>query len=207
MSEASTPSPRTLRRARTRAAILGAAAGCFGRLGFAGASMDALAAEAGVTKPTIYAHFGSKEALFDAALRQAFAGLKDQPMPPAADLAAARAALIGHARTVVDGMLAPRTLGLLRAAVAEALARPEWARALFAGTPTSPLAGWMADLDARGLLRIEDPATAGTLLHGLVKGPLVYPAMLGAGEAPDADTRARVIAEAVRIFLAGHAVG
>ena len=52
-----------------RAAILEAAKQLFVREGFAGASMDKIAAEAGVSKLTVYSHFGDKEALFAAAIR------------------------------------------------------------------------------------------------------------------------------------------
>lgn len=52
-----------------RAAILEAAKRLFPRDGFAGVSMDQIAAEAGVSKLTVYSHFGDKEALFAAAVR------------------------------------------------------------------------------------------------------------------------------------------
>jgi TetR/AcrR family transcriptional repressor of mexJK operon len=52
-----------------RAAILEAAKRLFPREGFAGISMDQIAAEAGVSKLTVYSHFGDKEALFAAAVR------------------------------------------------------------------------------------------------------------------------------------------
>ena len=52
-----------------RASILEAAKLLFAREGFAGASMDQIAAEAGVSKLTVYSHFGDKEALFAAAIR------------------------------------------------------------------------------------------------------------------------------------------
>ena len=52
-----------------RAAILEAAKRLFSSEGFAGASMDQIAAEAGVSKLTVYSHFGDKEALFAAAVR------------------------------------------------------------------------------------------------------------------------------------------
>ena len=52
-----------------RAAILEAAKRLFATEGFAGASMDQIAAEAGVSKLTVYSHFGDKEALFAAAIR------------------------------------------------------------------------------------------------------------------------------------------
>lgn len=52
-----------------RAAILEAAKRLFSSEGFNGASMDQIAAEAGVSKLTVYSHFGDKEALFSAAVR------------------------------------------------------------------------------------------------------------------------------------------
>jgi AcrR family transcriptional regulator len=47
--------------------ILDAAVAVFAREGHGRASMDAIAADAGITKPTLYARFGSKEGLFTAA--------------------------------------------------------------------------------------------------------------------------------------------
>jgi TetR/AcrR family transcriptional regulator, mexJK operon transcriptional repressor len=52
-----------------RASILEAAKRLFAREGFAGVSMDQIAAEAGVSKLTVYSHFGDKEALFRAAIQ------------------------------------------------------------------------------------------------------------------------------------------
>lgn len=52
-----------------RAAILEAAKRMFTQLGFDGASMDQIASEAGVSKLTVYSHFGDKEALFGAAVK------------------------------------------------------------------------------------------------------------------------------------------
>jgi TetR/AcrR family transcriptional repressor of mexJK operon len=51
--------------------MIAAAHRLFSERGFDGASMDAIAAEAGVSKPTVYRHFESKESLFDAALESA----------------------------------------------------------------------------------------------------------------------------------------
>jgi TetR/AcrR family transcriptional regulator, mexJK operon transcriptional repressor len=52
-----------------RDAILDAAKRLFAGDGYAGVSMDQIAAEAGVSKLTVYSHFGDKEALFAAAVR------------------------------------------------------------------------------------------------------------------------------------------
>src|SRR6476660_182308 len=51
-----------------RRAIAEAAARIFIRDGFAGASVDDIAGEAGVSKPTVYAYFGNKETLFHSML-------------------------------------------------------------------------------------------------------------------------------------------
>ena len=51
-----------------RAAILEAAKQLFAREGFKGVSMDQIAAAAGVSKLTVYSHFGDKESLFSAAI-------------------------------------------------------------------------------------------------------------------------------------------
>jgi TetR/AcrR family transcriptional repressor of mexJK operon len=52
-----------------RAAILDAAKALFVRNAFAGTSMDAVAAEAGVSKLTVYSHFGDKDNLFREVIR------------------------------------------------------------------------------------------------------------------------------------------
>jgi len=53
-----------------RAAILDAARQMFTRHDFVNASMDQIAASAGVSKLTVYNHFGDKETLFEAVVRE-----------------------------------------------------------------------------------------------------------------------------------------
>jgi AcrR family transcriptional regulator len=68
--------PRELRATRSyRVAsgrILDAATAVFARQGYDRASMAAIATRAGVTKPTLYARFGSKEQLFEAAVQREY---------------------------------------------------------------------------------------------------------------------------------------
>src|SRR5881397_3064755 len=49
---------------KRRAQLLEAARGVFARQGFHGTSMDDVADAAGVTKPVLYQHFGSKRELY-----------------------------------------------------------------------------------------------------------------------------------------------
>jgi AcrR family transcriptional regulator len=76
-SSGSPPAPRVRRRLSAparRAQILSAAAGCFAAAGYEGTAMDDIALAAGVTKPVVYDHFPSKEALYLALLT----GLSDR---------------------------------------------------------------------------------------------------------------------------------
>lgn len=99
----------------TRARILEAAARVFARKGFRAASLDAVAADAGLTKGAIYWHFRSKNDLFRALLEHKFARhTADVPE----DLRAAIAT--GDAQRAASGML--------RAALARLQADPDWPR-------------------------------------------------------------------------------
>src|SRR5256885_16619682 len=74
------------------ALILRGARRAFLAAGFGAVSMDAIAREAGVSKATVYAHFGSKEDLFGPVVADAaeerFAGFSARQIdPPALDAA------------------------------------------------------------------------------------------------------------------------
>ncbi|MDE2508625.1 MAG: helix-turn-helix transcriptional regulator, partial [Planctomycetota bacterium] len=60
------PRFRSLSRDERRDRIVWAAKRVFLELGLDAASMDDVAARAGTTKPTVYAHFKSKDELFSA---------------------------------------------------------------------------------------------------------------------------------------------
>jgi AcrR family transcriptional regulator len=63
--------PLEVRQSRQRGRLFAAAAAVFARVGYADATAEAIAREAGMSKATFYEHFGNKEdcivALFDAA--------------------------------------------------------------------------------------------------------------------------------------------
>ncbi len=65
-AKASPGRPKDLEK---RQAILDAAKRLFPQSGFDGISMETIAAEAGVSKLTVYSHFGDKDALFVATIR------------------------------------------------------------------------------------------------------------------------------------------
>ncbi len=61
-------------RQRTRGALIVAAMGVFARDGYAGASVDAIAAQAGFTVGALYSNFATKQELFLAVFEQHCAG-------------------------------------------------------------------------------------------------------------------------------------
>ena len=80
-------------RLQRREAVLAAAAEVFDRLGYAGATVDAVAAKAGVGKGTIFNYFNSKAGLFEALFEHAVStseadvdALLAQPGPAATKL-------------------------------------------------------------------------------------------------------------------------
>ena len=62
------PPPRRRRPQHSDEKLLGAATRVFAREGYGRATVDAVAAQAGSTKPTLYARFGSKAELYRAAV-------------------------------------------------------------------------------------------------------------------------------------------
>lgn len=61
---------RSTRKAATRARLLTAAARVYAARGFAGATLDDVAEEAGLTKGAVYGHFGSKDNLLAALMEE-----------------------------------------------------------------------------------------------------------------------------------------
>lgn len=92
------PGPGRPKDLAKRAAILDAAGRMFTLHGFEGASMDQIAAEAGVSKLTVYSHFGDKETLVGEAVRMVCASLMPDELFVADPAAPLRAQLTDIAR-------------------------------------------------------------------------------------------------------------
>ncbi|WP_043661552.1 TetR/AcrR family transcriptional regulator [Thermocrispum municipale] len=90
MSNSSGLGGRTVTADDKRELLLDVAEQVFGTLGYAGTTMAELAKAAGVTRPTVYAYFSSKDEVFRALadrVRKEFLRLQEQPPltePPAA---------------------------------------------------------------------------------------------------------------------------
>ncbi len=106
--------------------ILDAAAKVFLERGFSGASVDEIAEVACAGKPTIYARFPSKEALFSAVIVRLVR--RDTSLEGISCAGASiEDRLTALAVAILNTVLAPETIGLIRVAVAEACRFPELA--------------------------------------------------------------------------------
>ncbi|MEW2609774.1 TetR/AcrR family transcriptional regulator [Streptomyces sp. NPDC047880] len=191
-----------------RQAILRAARELFLREGF-GVGMDSIATEAGVSKVTVYNHFGSKEALFTAvittALDEPLAGESSAALEGLAEAGDLRAALVEAARTWVHAVRTNHEVTALRNLVAAELHRfPELGEAWrHRGTESHhpAVAGALRTLADQGRLVIPDLQVAIIQFYGL----LVFPHMVFSsyGTHIDEDLTDRLITSGVDMFL-GH---
>ncbi|MEU3482124.1 TetR/AcrR family transcriptional regulator [Streptomyces sp. NPDC033754] len=210
------PAPTGARAARKRQAVVRAARDLFLREGF-GVGMDAIAAEAGVSKVTVYNHFGSKEALFTAvvagALDEPLAGGGEAEGPDLALLVAAdgpdalKAALTDAGRAWVRAVRADDEGRALRTLVATELHRfPELGRAWRAHGPAGhhpAVADALRTLADRGLLEIPDLEVAVLQLYSL----LVFPQMVFEqyGTELTEELSERLVTDGAEMFLRRYA--
>ena len=199
------------RTARKRQTILDTATELFLRQGFAGTSMDEVAARAGVSKQTVYKQFASKEALFLGIVQSMTGAASDRVQTEMRDPAGTEqlvAELHGHADRLMTIALAPRLLQLRRLVISEATRFPELGKALYEGGPGRAIAGLATALgrwSAQGLLTIDDPLVAATQFNWLIMGEPVNRAMFYVDEKPMGAARRKAhIASGVRVFLAAY---
>lgn len=125
------PQPRAHGKGTKRDAILTAAADLLLAHGYDGTSMDAVAARAGVSKTTVYAHFREKDILFRAVMTHASSVL----VPNVGDSIAAEVTDVTERLAlallaVVRSSIAPELLAFFRILIAEHERRGQLAGAL-----------------------------------------------------------------------------
>lgn len=198
------PAPRTLTE-RKREEILRAAAEAFRHEGFRATSADRIAERARVSKRTLYNHFPSKDALFDAVIASYWARLSPLAAPIGHDDAPVEARLAELLRTRLAVLLDPEVLGIFRAVLAESVRTPELARAFRQGSAHLELLGFvplLAHEHARGRLTVDDVLVAAGQLWGLVFEGLFWPSVMLLRHPPGEAERERAIREGICTFLA-----
>ena len=196
--------PRDPERGRR---ILEAAQRHFSEHGLERASVDAIAADAGVSKTTVYNNFGSKERLFHAVVRDRTATVVAGGVPGAGALdpeqpEKALLAIGGRFLALARG----DALGALRAVYGVAGAQPEVCRALYKEGPehvNGELAEYLRRADAAGTLKVRNPLQAADLFLSMFLGSGHIRGLLKL-EMPDSRENGALLREAVRVFMAAY---
>ena len=170
-----------------RVSVVDAAASVFCREGYAGANIDLIAAEAGVSRQTVYNHHGDKEKLFVAVVRDltercnagifaTIATFPDQAADLEADLIAFAVRMNRNCICNRDGRFLRKLIQAEGARYPELFA--EW-REQGPGRTWSALAARFARLAHAGRLSIADPDVAARQFLALVNAELQITFMLG----------------------------
>jgi TetR/AcrR family transcriptional repressor of mexJK operon len=189
------------------AAILDAAKRLFIANGFEGVSMDQIAAGAGVSKLTVYSHFGDKETLFAAAAK----AYCEQQLPasmfetrPDVPL---RERLLQIARAFFAMVASPEALAGHRILCTPRLAESPVPRMFWEAGPQRVQAAF-ADLLRRrvaaGELAIDDVPRAAAQFFALLKGEPHAQLVFGCAAPTSAEVEAH-LAASVELFLRAYA--
>lgn len=193
-------------------AIVRAAREVFLSNGYLGTNMDLIASRSGVSKQTVYTHFGNKEALFLEIVGSMTGDAGDRVhhdqhvFQDGDDL---EAYLCEFAQRQLLVVMTPELLQLRRLVIGEVGRFPELAKVLYERGPqraVAEIAAMVERLQGLGLLGGGDPAAVAEWFNWLIMGaPLNRAMMLGDGAVPgEAELRSHA-AEAVRIFLTAFA--
>jgi TetR/AcrR family transcriptional regulator, mexJK operon transcriptional repressor len=207
--DATRPAPPRVQRTRKR--IIDAAQVAFLSDGYGQTSMDTVAAAAAVSKQTIYAHFGTKQALFiamtDAMISAAVAAQQAAVPEPRPETPVATW-LLDHARIQLGTATNRNLMQLRRIAIAEAERFPQVGAAVFDAGPARAIARlsrifytWHAD----GRLNAPNPGQAAALFNWLLMGgPTSEAMLLGAPRLNGTDAVEAHARECVRVFLSAY---
>ena len=185
--------------------ILDAALKVFSETGYSGATMDAVAIQAGLSKPTLYQYFESKEALFSAMLLGERDLMLEFFQHPSGDGMVAD--LLGFAWDYADTVLRPDLLSLARLIVGEVHRFPEIGHAYQESGPDRLLRGIMEYLEGRradGQLDFEDAELAAQDLWGLILSAPRNQALYMPDHLPSRAEIERYVNNGLRVFLKAY---
>jgi TetR/AcrR family transcriptional regulator of autoinduction and epiphytic fitness len=184
--------------------ILDAATAAFRDEGYESTSMDRIAELACASKRTVYNHFGSKEALFQAVVERLFEhveALKEVDWDPERPLEH-QLADFARAKTLVAED--DSTLCLMRCVLGVFIKQPELVREAIerAADSENKLVRWLEQAHEAGFLVVDDAEKAADLFWSMAGGVLFWPQLLE-GRMDPAESE-RLTKEVVAMFLARY---
>ena len=186
---------------RKSEAILDAASELMAERGLA-ATVEEIARRAGVSKQTVYNHFGGREEIVRA-LADRRASLVAAPLAEPGAAEDPEAALYGFARSLLTAIATARHAEVMRMSILHAAEHPDLAEIIFNAGPRTSRRRLAAFLEAEhraGRMTVDDPALAADFYAGMVLGSLQLQGLLGLG-APDEATIERRARAAAAAFM------
>lgn len=186
--------------------ILAAATHLFTVQGYEGTSVDDIAAEAGVSKQTVYSHFGNKENLFGVSVSEKCrasgvdADVIDMAMPP-------ELLIPQIARRFVALVKSPEALRVYAICVNSTESHPRIAELFYQHGPQKTvdvLSAYLARQSREGRLAVDDPDAAAWQFFCMLKGEAHMRAQFGLEALPAAEEE-DYIDRCVDMFLRAYA--
>ena len=189
-----------------RRQILDGAREVFMELGFDGASMGEIARAAGVSKGTLYVYFTDKTALFEAIVEEETRTAVLFSFDPDRDIATN---LTGFGEAYIALVCRPGGGSAIRTVMAIAERMPDVGRRYYdrvlEGT-INCLTTYLRGRVEAGQLAIDDCQLAASQFHLMCQATLFLPFIFQAEPAPSPERISKVVASAVRMFLANYGV-
>ncbi|MEN1680492.1 MAG: TetR/AcrR family transcriptional regulator [Planctomycetota bacterium] len=196
--------PAPTRAQETQQRIIAAASQVFLELGYRNCSIEDVAAAAGVTKPTVYSHFGSKEGLLTSVTQARVsknAAMMSSALSASGDT---RTDLTAFGKVFLERAQGAESVRWHRLCASEAVSHPEIGAAIFASGPAKvikALTDFLAAETSEGRLACPNPGLAAEQFLGLLLGVGPIRALTGQ-PAPSPQKRRRIVDAAVDTFLA-----
>ncbi|WP_025112240.1 TetR/AcrR family transcriptional regulator [Pseudomonas sp. H1h] len=190
-----------------RRAILDAAKTLFLSHGYANTSMDAVAAEAGVSKLTVYSHFNDKETLFSSAV---MAKCEEQLPPLFFELPAGIAVenvLLNIARGFHQLINSDESVNLHRLMMALGTQDPKLSQIFFEAGPERMVQGMerlLKRIHETGALSIDQPRNAAEHFFCLIKGAGNFRLLYCCGEPLSEAASESHVQEVVGLFMRAY---
>ena len=183
--------------------ILEAASELFLHYGFEGTSMDQVAEQAGVSKQTVYSHFGNKEDLFTAivefkCLSHALTDELFNPNRPVEQV------LSEVAKDFSDLITSNEAIQLQRACSAGAAQRSKVSLLFLEAGPKKLKAKMMRYLELQTELVIPNSRFAAQQFYSMLRGELCFCKELGIDTTDIADQLPAYLASCVTLFIRAH---
>lgn len=185
-------------------AILDAASEVLGERGLS-APMEEIARRAGVSKQTVYNHYGSKAELIRALVERRVEGITAPLREPGAE-EHPEETLAAYARTLLT-IVTNKNYSLMRVTIQSAGEMPDLAREVFEAGPQhsrAQLAKFLTAETLAGRMNVPNPLQAAEFYGGMVLGQRQTRALLGLATDLTVEEVDILATEAARIFMRAY---